>query len=113
VPGAALRHPTPPVNTGTKRFANARDGYTGSAHVEKESKMAAGFVHTVHVDGHWENTIEGQDGMVGGPYRTKEEAVAAGRGEAQRRETEHVIHLEDGSIGERSSYGGDPAHRPG
>jgi hypothetical protein len=24
-----------------------------------------------------------------------------------------VIHNEDGSIGERNSYGGDPAHRAG
>jgi hypothetical protein len=30
-----------------------------------------------------------------------------------RRQTEHVIHNEDGSIGERNSYGSDPAHRPG
>ena len=75
--------------------------------------MTDGFVHTVHVDGHWENTIEGQDGMVGGPHRTTSEAEAAGGTEAQRRQTEHVIHDEDGSIGERNSYGGDPAHRPG
>jgi hypothetical protein len=80
----------------------------------RERVVAEGFVHTVSVDGHWENTIEGQDGLVGGgPYRAKEEAVAAGRAEAKRRGTEHVIHREDGSIGERNSYGGDPAHRPG
>ena len=95
-------------------FARAHEGYTGSVHpIEEESEMAAGFVNTVHVDGHWENTIEGQDGMVGGPYRTKDEAVDAGRAEAQRRSTEHVIHREDGSIGERNSYGGEPASRPG
>jgi uncharacterized protein DUF2188 len=46
-------------------------------------------------------------------YETKTEAVAAGRSEAQRRKTEHVIHNEDGSIGERNSYRGDPARRPG
>ena len=55
--------------------------------------MAEGFVHTVPVNAHWENTIEGQDGMFGGPYTTKSEAVTAGRAEAQRRNTEHVIHL--------------------
>ena len=75
--------------------------------------MAEGFVHTVPVDGHWENTVEGQDGIVGGPHRTKSEAVATGRTEAQRRKTEHVIHNEDGSIGERNSYGGDATDRPG
>ena len=75
--------------------------------------MAEGFVHTVSVEAHRENTIEGQDGMVGGPYATKAEAVDAGRTEAQRRKTEHVIHREDGSIEERSSYGGDPSRRAG
>ena len=29
------------------------------------------------------------------------------------RETEHVIHEQDGSIGERNSYGSDPSDRPG
>jgi hypothetical protein len=75
--------------------------------------MAEGFVPTVRVDAHRENTLEGQDGMLGGPYETKTEAVAAGCAEAQRRRTKHVIHNEDGAIGERNSYGGDPAHRPG
>ena len=70
-------------------------------------------MHTVSVDAHWENTIEGQDGMLGGPYPTKAEAVEAGRVEAQRRNAEHVIHRQDGSIERRNSDGGDPAHRPG
>ena len=46
-------------------------------------------------------------------YDTKEEAVQAGREEARRRQTEHVIHDADGSIAERSSYGSDPADVPG
>ncbi|HEY6076916.1 MAG TPA: DUF2188 domain-containing protein [Gaiella sp.] len=75
--------------------------------------MAEGFVHTVHVAGRWENKVEGQDLPLAGTYETKEEATAAGRREAQERHTEHVIHLQDGSIEERNSYGGDPAHRPG
>ena len=75
--------------------------------------MAEGFVHTVSVDAHQGNTIEGQDGMVGGPYPTKAEAAEAGRAEAQRRNTEHVIHRQDGPIEERNSHGGDPAHWPG
>jgi hypothetical protein len=75
--------------------------------------MAAGFVHTVHRQGRWVNEIEGDDGVLPGRHETKDEAVVAGRAEAMRRETEHVIHNEDGSIGERNSYGGDPAHRPG
>ena len=46
-------------------------------------------------------------------FLTKAEAVQAGRDEARRPQTEHVIHNEDGSIGERNSYGPDPSDRPG
>ena len=74
--------------------------------------MAEGFVHTVHADGSWRNTIEGAAPLPG-TYAIKEEAVEAGRAHAMQRETEHLIHNEDGSIAERNSYGGDPAHRPG
>ncbi len=75
--------------------------------------MANGFVHTVHVEGRWENTLEGEDESLPGGYETKDEAVEAGRVEAQSRQTEHVIHREDGSIEERNSYGNDARHRPG
>jgi hypothetical protein len=74
--------------------------------------MAEGFVHTVHADGSWRNTLEGADALPG-TYETKADAVEAGREEARRRKTEHVIHNEDGTIGERNSYGADPADRPG
>ena len=75
--------------------------------------MAEGFVHTVHRDGSWTNSLEGQDGAISGSFETKQDAVEAGRAEALRRQTEHVIHNEVGSIAERNSYGGDPADRPG
>jgi hypothetical protein len=39
--------------------------------------------------------------------------VKAGRDLARSRKTEHVIHNLDGKIGERNSYGNDPASRPG
>jgi hypothetical protein len=74
--------------------------------------MADGFVHTVHADGRWRNTIEGRAPLPGA-YDIKAEAVEVGRTEARRRQTEHVIHHEDGSIGERNSYGSDPADRLG
>jgi Mn-containing catalase len=74
--------------------------------------MADGFVHTVHKGGEWLNEIEG-GAEFGGTHSTKEEAVAAGRVRAMQDGTEHVIHTEDGVIGERSSYGNDPASRPG
>jgi Uncharacterized protein conserved in bacteria (DUF2188) len=74
--------------------------------------MATGFIHTVYKDGQWINEVE--DGSeIGGVHATKEEAVRAGRARAQQDETEHVIHNQDGTVGERSSYGRDPASRPG
>ena len=75
--------------------------------------MADGFVHTVHSNGHWTNTVEGDDQSSLDAFDTKDEALEAGRAEARRRQTEHVIHNEDGAIAERNSYGNDPANRPG
>jgi hypothetical protein len=74
--------------------------------------MAQGFVHTLHLEGRWENAVEGEESRLA-MYETKAEAVDAGRAEAQRRHTEHVIHRADGSIENRNSYGNDPPHRPG
>lgn len=74
--------------------------------------MADGFVHTVYKNGEWVNELEGGSAF-GGAHSTKEEAVAAGRERAQQDKTEHVIHNQDGTIGERNSSGNDPANRPG
>ena len=74
--------------------------------------MAEGFVHTVS-DAHWETPSRGRTEWSAASLPTKAEAAEAGRAEAQRRNTEHVIHRQDGSIEERNSYGGDPAHWPG
>jgi hypothetical protein len=77
--------------------------------------MADGFVHTVYRDGNWVNEVEGaaDDRALPGNHDTKETAVAAGRAAAISRQTEHVIHNQDGTIGERNSYGNDPPDRPG
>jgi Uncharacterized protein conserved in bacteria (DUF2188) len=74
--------------------------------------MAKGFIHTVYKDGEWINEVE-EGSAFGGAHATKDEAVSAGRARAQQDNTEHVIHNQDGTIGERSSYGNDPASRPG
>jgi len=74
--------------------------------------MATGHVHTVYKHGEWVNSVAG-DGDLDRRYPTKDDAVAAGRAEAQTRKTEHVIHNQDGTISERNSYGNDPADRPG
>jgi hypothetical protein len=41
-------------------------------------------------------------------YSTKQQAQDAGRAAAQNRRVEHLIHKQDGQIGERNSYGHDP-----
>ena len=64
--------------------------------------MAKGYIHTVYKDGLWVNEIEENDPF-GSEYQTKEEAVDAGRIHAIRNQTEHVIHNQDGTIGERNS----------
>ena len=74
--------------------------------------MAEGFVHTVPREGKWLNEVEGGE-RASSTHDTKDEAVAAGRGLARNRKTEHVIHNSAGTFGERQSYGGDPARRPG
>jgi hypothetical protein len=74
--------------------------------------MADGFVHTVYKNEQWINEIEG-GAEFGGSHATKEEAVAASRSRAQSDKTEHVIHNQDGIIGERNSYGNDPASSRG
>jgi len=67
-------------------------------------------VHTVYVNGRWVNALEGQDRALLGTFDTKEEAIEAGRQEASRRGTEHLIHNEDLTIEERDSYRGDLAN---
>lgn len=76
--------------------------------------MARGFVHTLNIEGRWQNEVEGAAQSAAlETFDTKDEAVAAGRAEARRRHTEHVIHRANGSVEDRNSYGNDPAHRPG
>lgn len=74
--------------------------------------MAKGFLHTVWKREQWINELEGGSEF-GGAHATKEAAVEAGRVRAMADKTEHVIHNQDGTIGERNSYGNDPASSPG
>ena len=74
--------------------------------------MADGFVHTVYKDEQWVNEIEGSH-VESAAFATKAEAVEAGREEARRGQTEHVVHNQDGTIGARNSYGNDSASRSG
>lgn len=72
--------------------------------------MAAPAIHTVPASGRWENKRAGE-GSALSRHETKEEAVEAGRAQAIRDQAEHIIHKEDGRIGERNSYGSDPRGR--
>jgi hypothetical protein len=74
--------------------------------------VARGFIHTVFKDNQWINEVE-EGNAFGGAHATKEEAVSAGRARAERDQTEHVIHNQDGTISERNSYVNDPASSPG
>ncbi len=74
--------------------------------------MTEGDIHTVPREGRWANEREGDAGDIS-THDTKEEAVEAGRDVARKGKVEHLIHRQDGTIGERNSYGGDPASSPG
>ncbi|WP_408897402.1 DUF2188 domain-containing protein [Nocardioides sp. R1-1] len=74
--------------------------------------MPKGDVETVFVDGTWTNQVEGE-GPTGHLFQTKDRAVEAGRELARERASEHIIKNQDGTIGERSTYGDDPRDIPG
>ncbi len=65
--------------------------------------MATGDIHTSKQGDNWVNKPEGnQRASNGAP--TKAEAQAAGRDMAIARGVEHVVHKENGQIGERNTY---------
>jgi hypothetical protein len=68
--------------------------------------MARGWIHTVNKGGQWVNEVEG--GEILSRHSTKESAVAAGRAQAIRGKTEHLVRRLDGTIEYRNSYGNDP-----
>lgn len=62
-------------------------------------------VHTVPSQNGWVNK---QGGKATSSHLTKAAAEAEGRRQAQRSETEHIIHKLNGQIGAKNSYGIDP-----
>jgi len=75
--------------------------------------MATPAIHTVPAgDDGWAVTREGP-GQPISTHATKGDAESAGRELARAERAEHIIHNADGTIGERNSYGNDPASRPG
>ena len=69
-------------------------------------------IHTEPHLGQWANRREGAK-RVSRMFPTKTAAQAAGRSQAQRERTEHVIHDADGEIASRNSYGNDPIRSRG
>lgn len=63
-------------------------------------------VETYNEDGRWKNRVQGNQ-RASSLHDTKAEAQAAGREQAIKRETEHIIKNMDGQIGRRNSYGND------
>jgi hypothetical protein len=74
--------------------------------------MAEQNVETYFEGTEWHSRVQGDER----PFHTsdtKERAVQAGRDEARARGVEHVVKEQDGSIGEKHSYGNDPRNVPG
>ncbi|MFI5496659.1 DUF2188 domain-containing protein [Actinoplanes sp. NPDC051859] len=65
--------------------------------------MAKGDIHTSKQGDKWVNRAEGNQRATNSAT-TKAEAQAAGRDLAIDRGVEHIIHKQDGTIGERNTY---------
>lgn len=65
--------------------------------------MAKGDIHTSKQGGKWVNRAEGNE-RASSSAPTKAEAQAEGRRMAVARGVEHIVHKQDGQIGERNTY---------
>lgn len=73
------------------------------AAIRKEPAMATGDIHTSKQGDRWVNKAEGNTNA-SNSAPTKADAQATGRQMAIDRGVEHVIHNQDGQIGERNTY---------
>lgn len=69
--------------------------------------MTKGDIETYYEDGQWKNKVQGSS-RAANVHDTKAPAEAKGREMAQARKVEHHIKKQDGTVGERNSYGNDP-----
>jgi hypothetical protein len=74
--------------------------------------MPKGDIETYFEKGVWKNKVEGSS-RAANTADTKAEAQARGREMAKARKVEHIIRNQDGTIGERNTYGHDPRNIPG
>jgi hypothetical protein len=75
-------------------------------------RVAKGDVETYYDDGTWKNKVEGSR-RAAHRHDNKSAAEAKGREMAMARRVEHVIKKQDGTIGEKKSYGNDPRNVAG
>lgn len=73
--------------------------------------MQSKNIHVVHKHGKW--MVEEEGSKSAAEFATREEAVQVGKQNAKNNCVELLIHREDGTIGERDSYGNDPRDIPG
>jgi hypothetical protein len=97
----------------SRRFACAAGGDLLLERSKGGAMPRKAAIHTMPAGsgGGWQNRQEG--GATRGGFRTQAEAIKAGRDEARRLQTEHIVHRRDGKIRARNSYGNDPRRRPG
>ncbi len=76
--------------------------------------MSGKNVHTTYSKsaGNWRNISEGAN-KPSKVFETKAEAQAAGRQIAINNKVEHLVHNQNGQIGQRNSYGHDPESSEG
>jgi hypothetical protein len=68
-------------------------------------------IHVVHKGGKWAVQQQGQASSPLSTHSTREEAVGAGKAIARQQKTELIVHRENGTIGERDSYGNESRAR--
>jgi hypothetical protein len=69
--------------------------------------MAKAGIETYYEDGEWKNRVQGSS-RAANKHSTKAAAEKKGRQMARDRKVEHTIKKQDGTIGEKYSYGNDP-----
>lgn len=74
--------------------------------------MTKGDIETYYEDGQWKNRVQGST-RAASVHDQKSDAYSKGREMAKGRKVEHIVKKQDGTIGERNSYGNDPPSRPG
>jgi len=79
------------------------EGRAGRSEADAVNPVARGWIHTVYRDDSWCNEIEGEEGH-STRYRNRRDAAEAGRMLARWLHTEHLLHNQDGTIAERTSY---------